>query len=284
MKPIQTDFFHQVPDHCACPRCFGRLTLGQSCFICLTCKASYPVSNTIPDFLVTRTQTQAMVEGLSCLYDRASETYKGSPRSCGYAGDASFLHRLNIFKKWIDFSGINHLKILDIGCGTGLMTQALAGTNQVWGVDISAKLLSIAREKGIRTLRGSADALPFKTGTFDLVVCMGVLPYYTDPDPIVSQICRVVKPGGNIVLTSTTDSWLIQWVRALKNLSWKKSQLKRLYSPHDLETSLEKQGACVLDTCLGFNHHIISCKNESYPFRFRLLARVAAAWATLPEK
>jgi 2-polyprenyl-3-methyl-5-hydroxy-6-metoxy-1,4-benzoquinol methylase len=156
--------------------------------------------------------------------------------------------------------------------------------NEVWGVDISARLLCEARKKGIRTLRSTAEALPFKKDRFDLVVCMGVLPYYTDPRQILAQIARVTKPGGRILVTSTTGSWLIRSVRFIKNLTWKKSQLNRLYSPADIRMYLTEQGIQVADTCLGFNDQIFSGNDGSIPLRFQLLSRVAAAFGTLPEQ
>lgn len=284
MKPSEKDFFEEVKVNCACPGCLGSLTVDNSFFFCEGCVRKYPIIGGIPDFLAARPQSEKIVNTLSSLYDRESEKYKGSPKSCGYASDSSFQHRLNIFKHWIDFSGLNNLKILDIGCGTGLMTQTLADKNEVWGVDISSGLLKVARDKGIRTIRGSGDSLPFRNDTFHLVVCMGVLPYYKNPEKILSQISRVTRPNGKILITSTTNSLLIRSVRFLKNLSWKKSQLQRLYSPLDLEICMMDQGINVLDTCLGFNDNILSSREKSPSFQFQLLARAAAVLGRKPEK
>ena len=287
MYPIMSlkknDFLYEVTGNCVCPGCLGALKLRDSFFTCAGCGTKYSIINKIPDFLTPRSQSKKTVQALSSHYDRESEKYKGSPKSCGYASDDSFQHRLNIFKRWIDFSTLKNLKILDIGCGTGLMTESLTNENEVWGVDISAGLLKVAQNKGIRAMRCSADSLPFGNDMFDLVVCMGVLPYYENPDQILFQICRVTRPGGKILITSTTNSFLIRSVRFIKNLSWKKSQLRRLYSPLDMETCLKGQGGCVVDTCLGFNDQIISCKKNPTPLRFKILARVAAVLGTVPE-
>jgi ubiquinone/menaquinone biosynthesis C-methylase UbiE/uncharacterized protein YbaR (Trm112 family) len=280
MNPNKNNFIDELKDTCVCPGCLGALEGNDSFFTCTSCGTKYSIIDKIPDFLTPCPQSEKTVHALSSLYDQASEKYKGSPKSCGYASDSSFKHRLNIFKKWINYPGLKNLKILDIGCGTGLMTESLADENEVWGVDISAGLLNVARKKGIRTVRSSADSLPFRTDEFHLVVCMGVLPYYENPEQILSQICRVTRPNGRILITSTTNSLLIRSVRFLKNLSWKKSQLRRLYSPLDMETCLKNQGICVTDTCLGFNDQIVSCIKNPPPFRFKLLARVAAVLGT----
>lgn len=284
MNSQEQNFFDEVKNNCVCPLCSGELELRDRFFVCTRCRFPYPIIHNIPDFLTTGPDSEKTVQKLSSLYDRESEKYKGSPKSCGYASDASFQHRLNIFQHWMDFSTIKNLKILDIGCGTGLMTETLVGQNEVWGVDISAGLLRIAQRKGIKTIRASAGSLPFKNDGFDMIVCMGVLPYYNDPGPILSQIFRVTRPNGTILVTSTTNSWLIRSVRFLKNFSWKKSQLKRLYSPLDIETYMNHMRIQVLDTCLGYDDQIVSCKDNPPPFRFQLLARVAAVLGTLPGK
>jgi SAM-dependent methyltransferase len=216
------------------------------------------------------------------MYDRAVEKYRGSPRSCGYATDSAFRHRLNILNHWVEVNTLKDRHILDIGCGTGLMTQDLVRHNQVWGVDVSAGLLARASGKGIFTVQASALSLPFRDDRFDLVVCMGVVPYYENPEKIFFHIARVVRPGGRVVVTSTTGSWLIRGVRQLKNLTWKKSSLRRLYGPTELKAYMSAQGLDVAETCLGFQDRIIPGDLSPRPLTFRALARVAAAYGMKP--
>lgn len=285
-----------ISSHCACPSCSGELGIdgagmagagtGAPAISCTVCGTRYPVRNGIPELLAAGETpsrgSESTVRELARLYDAGTEKYDGSPKSCGYATDASFKHRLNIFNRWVDLPSLANLSILDIGCGTGLMSESLVSENMVWGVDISAGLLGKAREKGIRTVLGSADALPFQDGVFDLVVCMGVLPYYTDPDAICRQIARVTRPSGRIVVTATTNSWLIRSVRYVKNRLWMKSQLKRLYTPRDLARAVERQGIRVKDNCMGYNDRIVSSPDFRYPLRFRMMARVAAVFGERP--
>jgi SAM-dependent methyltransferase len=277
-------FFQQVKDHCICPDCSKEFEIRNDMLVCAGCGKQYAQSSKIVRLLPGSSAAHNTVQQLCCLYDRASEKYKGSPKSCGYATDASFMHRLNMLHRWIDPDSAKDLKVLDIGCGTGLMTRALVRHNDVWGVDISMGLLWTACKNGIKTVQGSAESLPFKDDLFDLVVCMGVLPYYTDPENIFFHLARVTKPGGTAVITSTTDSLLIKWVRNVKNMFWKKSQLKRLYTPADLKVYMTAQGLDVMDACLGYDAHIVSCASPRYPAKFRLLARVAAVYGSKPVR
>jgi ubiquinone/menaquinone biosynthesis C-methylase UbiE len=275
-------FFQAVKTLCICPDCAGSLEVEHPGVVCTGCGRVYPVENGIARFFPGTGAGQDTVHHLSGLYDRAVEKYRGSPRSCGYATDNAFRHRLNILNQWVDTGAVRGQTILDIGCGTGLMTQDLARHNQVWGVDVSAGLLAQAGQKGISTIQGSALSLPFTDSLFDLVICMGVIPYYVDPEPIFFHMARVTRPGGKVVVTSTTGSWLIRGVRRIKNMTWKKSRLQRLYSAAEIKSYLTAQGLTVADTCLGFNDRIIPGDRFPLPMAFRALARVAAACGIKP--
>ncbi|MFC1890963.1 class I SAM-dependent methyltransferase [Thermodesulfobacteriota bacterium] len=220
---------------------------------------------------------------MSTVYNNESEKYQHSPKSCGYASDTAHLSRLNIMKRWLDYDQLKKKKVLDIGCGIGLMTQPLIESNHVWGVDISNGLLQLAMANGLRTLAASADLLPFGDDSFDIVLCVGVIPYYEKPDEIFSEICRVIKPGGRIVITATTGSLLIKAVRYLKILLGGTSQLVRLYSAKEIADILIPMGYDVLDSSVAYGGRVASLADGRIGLRFRIFARVAAVLATVPE-
>lgn len=95
------------------------------------------------------------------------------------------------------------LRVLDVGCGGGLLSEAFATLGcDVTGVDRSLPTLAAARSHAersglaIRYLEGSAETLPFDAQTFDIVCCCDVLEHVDDPDVVVREISRLLKPGG----------------------------------------------------------------------------------------
>jgi SAM-dependent methyltransferase len=91
-------------------------------------------------------------------------------------------------------------RCLDIGCGTGLSTAAVAdlGWTAV-GVDVSEDLLGRARERGLDVVQGEATALPFEEGTFDAAVSVWT---HTDVDDfagMLAEIARVLRAGAPFV-------------------------------------------------------------------------------------
>jgi ubiquinone/menaquinone biosynthesis C-methylase UbiE len=97
---------------------------------------------------------------------------------------------------------------LDVGCGTGLVANALAEPvgpdGQVVGIDVSAGMLRLARARSLpNTTFHHATAephLPFRDGTFDLVVFCDSLAYMGDPGSTLEEARRVLRAGGRIVL------------------------------------------------------------------------------------
>jgi ubiquinone/menaquinone biosynthesis C-methylase UbiE len=95
-------------------------------------------------------------------------------------------------------------RVLDVGCGTGALAYALAPlVGEVVGVDASEEFLAAAREHappGCTFVVGDAESLTFPYGDFDLVGCLRVLHHVRRPELVVSEIARVTRPGGTILL------------------------------------------------------------------------------------
>lgn len=96
--------------------------------------------------------------------------------------------------------------VLQVGCGTCVLireTGKLVGqTGCVAGLDLSASMLSVAREDcpDIRFRQGNALALPFDDVTFDVVISSFVLMFVPDPVKAASNMWRVLKPGARLVV------------------------------------------------------------------------------------
>jgi len=93
--------------------------------------------------------------------------------------------------------------VLDVGCGGGFMAEALAQRGAgVIGVDPSHEAIEAARaHAGAQGLAidysvGVGESLPVETGSIDIVVCVDVLEHVDDLDQVVSEVRRVLRPGG----------------------------------------------------------------------------------------
>jgi SAM-dependent methyltransferase len=93
------------------------------------------------------------------------------------------------------------LRVLDLGCRTGALTQHYAEGNSVVGVDVDRAALEQAEARlGLETVWADAeDELPFPDDSFDVVVAGELLEHLADPAAAVSHVLRVLKPSGRFV-------------------------------------------------------------------------------------
>jgi len=106
---------------------------------------------------------------------------------------------------------------LDLGCGTGWTMDALSelGYNRnIIGMDISSGMLKSAKKKGMTLLKGDAQNLPFNSASFDVVMAKGVLQHLPQFERAVSEIARVLKPGGIALLANQGE--LLYWLSQSK--------------------------------------------------------------------
>lgn len=102
--------------------------------------------------------------------------------------------------------------VLDLGCGDGLNINLLKkmDVEEVVGVDISKKLLKMAQKNNPMTkfYLGSAESLPFKENTFDVVLIDSVLHHLMEYEKPTKEIKRVLKTGGSLCFTEPHRSLL----------------------------------------------------------------------------
>jgi 2-polyprenyl-6-hydroxyphenyl methylase/3-demethylubiquinone-9 3-methyltransferase len=116
------------------------------------------------------------------------------------------LHEINPLRlKWIDRqASLAGKKVLDVGCGGGILAEAMAGAGAaVSGIDLSEKALKVAKlhlyESGRQVdyqLVSAEDYADQHAGEFDVVTCMEMLEHVPDPASVVAACARLVRPGG----------------------------------------------------------------------------------------
>lgn len=94
-----------------------------------------------------------------------------------------------------------HAKVLDLGCGAGFFANEAAKAGYtVVGMDISSSALKVAElhddTKSVSYVYGDAYSIPFERESFDVVVALDLLEHVSDPQKILFEASRVLRPGG----------------------------------------------------------------------------------------
>lgn len=97
--------------------------------------------------------------------------------------------------------------IVDIGCGDGAATALAARVNpghRILGLDWSADALRRARAHGLALIRAEAEpgGLPIASGHADVVIMSEILEHLVDPDSVLEEVRRVLRPGGTLLLST----------------------------------------------------------------------------------
>lgn len=120
--------------------------------------------------------------------------------------------RLRYIKKSVN---LTNKKILDIGCGGGLLTESMASCGGlVTGIDISKNLIQIAtehaRETNLNITYICNTAEEFATtqqSSYDLITCMELLEHVADPISVIDACRKLIKPNGLLFLSTINRNW-----------------------------------------------------------------------------
>jgi ubiquinone/menaquinone biosynthesis C-methylase UbiE len=143
------------------------------------------------------------------------------------------------------FGDLNGRRVLDVGCGKGRFARVLAERYplaSMVGFDLAEAMLRHVPE-GVSACAGSMTALPFPSGAFDCAYATESLEHAVDIEAAVSELCRVVRPGGRIVII---DKNVQQWGRLITP-EWEK-----WFGRKELEKLLRRHCAKVLSRPISY--------------------------------
>jgi ubiquinone/menaquinone biosynthesis C-methylase UbiE len=147
-----------------------------------------------------------------------------SPGSAGFFADLDQYHfeKLHHLLELIHFDEWRGKDVLDVGCGAGVEVVRFARAGaRVTGVDIAQSAIALARQnleqQGLSARLTVADGehLPFSGASFDLVFAHGVVQYTSDDRAMVTEIHRVLRPGGLAIFQGYNR---ISWLNALSKI------------------------------------------------------------------
>lgn len=107
-------------------------------------------------------------------------------------------------------SEVRPARVLEVGCGCGEFAARIRDELKanVAAVDLSPRMVELARERGVDAVVGDVCALPFETHSFDCVVANWMLYHAPDIDLSVSGLARVLRPGGRLVAATNSTRHL----------------------------------------------------------------------------
>jgi 2-polyprenyl-6-hydroxyphenyl methylase/3-demethylubiquinone-9 3-methyltransferase len=174
-------------------------------------------------------------------------------------GDLNSLHDINPLRlDWIRSQAgpLGDLRVLDVGCGGGLLAEAMASEGaQVTGIDLARDSLQIARlhghESGVQVhyeCVSSEEYAMQQPGQFDLITCMELLEHVPDPASVVRACGQLVRPGGLVcfsTLNRNPKSFLLAIVAAeyvLRLLPRGTHQYEHFVTPSELAAAARAAG------------------------------------------
>jgi 2-polyprenyl-6-hydroxyphenyl methylase / 3-demethylubiquinone-9 3-methyltransferase len=162
-----------------------------------------------------------------------------------------------VLNQIVENIGNRPCKILDVGCGGGFLSNALAEAgHQVTAIDLSQESLDVAKQydktRNVHYQKMNAHHLKFDSASFDVVCVMDFLEHVFDKEKVIQEIGRVLRKGGLCFFHTFNKNWVsglvvikgVEWF--VKNTPPNMHVYELFISPKDLKKLCEKKGMEVL--------------------------------------
>jgi len=161
-------------------------------------------------------------------------------------GEFNTLHAVNPLRTAFiqKYTNIANQQILDVGCGGGILSEALAKLDgQVVGIDLSKDLVEIANLHSLKSKlkidyqKVSAEALVENSPeSFDCITCMEMLEHVPKPASVIDACARLVKPGGTVFFSTLNRQWKA-WLLAIVGAEYLMRMIPK--GTHDYKTFIK---------------------------------------------
>lgn len=166
------------------------------------------------------------------------------------------------------------IRILDVGCGTGKNVEVFGQFGESFGIDNEPLAVQFCRKRGLQKVKiSSSERIKHRSGLFDLVTMLDVLEH-VDEKITLSEVKRVMKPGGLLIITVPAYQWLWSaWDVALHH--------RKRYTRGSLSKVLVTSGFTIIHTNYMYSFLLIPVicvrvfksfmfKTKKYPSDFKL--------------
>ena len=149
---------------------------------------------------------------------------------------------------------LDGLSVLDVGCGDGTLALAVSqhSARQVSGCDPDARMVARAQAQAMHEGRridlavARSQNLPYADQTFDIVICITVLTFISDPDVAIREMARVLRPGGRLLI-GDLGKWSY-WAARRRIRGWLGATLwraARFRSANELASAIRSAGLTI---------------------------------------
>ena len=201
-----------------CPHCKSSLSLDPEPgdggapggrLNCKTCDRDYPIRDGIVHFFEVQ-ELRGSNQRYERTYNRMAPFYSWFSKFAMLPFGGERKARMEILDH-LDFAGGRTLEI-SIGSGVNLpYLYESPDPGEIYGIDISigqlqqCQKLSQKRDWQVNVILAMAESLPFKTGTFDRVLHIGGINFFSDKSRAVSEMVRVARPGARVVIADEAE-------------------------------------------------------------------------------
>jgi len=199
----------RYPELLCCPSCAAPLEISTNALRCPSCSASFAIDESGIPLLFWPTEwdpaTPDVTEDVRAFYEETP-----FPNYDDFDDVASLIEkaRRGMFARLLDEQIPFGARVLEVGCGTGQLSNFLSVANRtVVGADLCLNSLRLGQAFKTQNRLGSAHFVQmnlfrpvFRPGSFDLVISNGVLHHTADPALAFRTLCRLVRPGGYVLV------------------------------------------------------------------------------------
>jgi ubiquinone/menaquinone biosynthesis C-methylase UbiE/uncharacterized protein YbaR (Trm112 family) len=173
----------------------------------------FPIREGVPDFLERADLSgpngryQRLYDRMAAFYDASTWLYALVKGTGGETRRREYLRHLEVR---------NNGRVLEVSVGTGANLPLLPRAASYFGLDISWGMLGRCRRRArrqglqVELFLGTAERLPFKAGTFDCVLHVGGINFFSDRPRATAEMVRVAKPGSRIVIVDETEDFALK--------------------------------------------------------------------------